>query len=265
MTSGHAHFTMYRTRSKVVYDRRNGSILRSTKLSSLTPVSFDNAGLFKYYDAIYGLANITDNSTRTHEVETTIRYHILFQAGEYLKGDVGVDGAEGDEDQYWRHFAILSMVLEPYENALNSITDVLYTSASTATQQTRVTIPREHLIGFGIITTFSLMWWLTMMRLLVRSKVVTPNGSLYPEIDFGSKCLQEGRGDFEQRPSERVEGLSGVLMPLSNATSTEILKEIDGVRLHLGAKGRGGQYLPRIILTTNVNEVEELVAGKKYS
>ena len=93
--SAPAHFTMYRTRSEVVYDRKNGSILRSTRLSPLTPVAFDNAGLFKYYDAIYGLANITDNSTRTPEVETTIRYHIVFQAGEYLKGDVGVKGAEG--------------------------------------------------------------------------------------------------------------------------------------------------------------------------
>lgn len=262
---------MYRVNSKVVYDRKNGNILSSKRVSPPIAAAFDLEGLFTYYNATYGLADLTEDFVRTPEVVTTIKYHTVLQAAEFLKGDVGVNGAQGDEDQYWRNYAITSLILEPYEDAINPISDAFLTSASTAIHLTCVNIPSEHLIGFGIITTVSLLWWLTLMRWMVRSKVVTPNSSTYPEIDFGSKCVQAEdertvSSEFdEQGRIERIEGLGGVLLPLSNATSADIVREITNVRIHLGSERKSVQNLPHIILTTNINEVDDLVVGMKYN
>lgn len=261
---------MYRLNSDVVYDRQSGNILSSKGVSPLIPAAFDSTGLFIYYNATYGIADLNDNSVRTPAVVTTIKYHTVLQAAEFLKGDVGIGGAQGDEDQYWRNFAVMALIFEPYEDATNPITDAFLTSASSAIQITCVIIPSRHLIGFGIITTISLLWWLTVIRWLVRSNVVTPNSSTYPEIDFASKCVQAevertvSRDVDEQGRIERIEGLSGVLMPLSNATSAGIVREITNVRIHLGSERRSVQTLPHIILTTNLKEVDDLVVGMNY-
>lgn len=195
------------TQSRSRIWRKNGNILSSKRASQLIPAPFDRQGLFTYYNAIYGIANLTDNTARTPEVVTTIRYHAVLQAAEFLAGDVGVNGAHwGDEDQYWRKFAVMSLIMEPYEDAINLITDAFLTSASSAIELTRATIPSEHLIGFGIITTVSLVWWLTLMRWLVRSKIVTPNSSMYPEIWFRiEKCTsRKRRGRFERSRGTRA-------------------------------------------------------------
>jgi hypothetical protein len=266
-----AHISLYRLNSEVVYDRKNGNILRSKKVAPLLPTSWDREGLFTYYNQTYGIADINDNTPRPPEVTTTIKYHTVLQAAEFLLGDVSVNGAQGDEDQYWRNYAVMSLVMEPYEDAINGISDEFLTSASTAIQLTRATIPPNHLIGFGVITTVSLVWWLTLMRWLIRNKVAAPNTSMYPEIDFGSKCVQaedeqrESSETGEQGQFERIEGLSRVLLPLSNATSSHIVKEAKSVRIHLGSAKKNPQDLPHIILTSNINEVDDLVTGMKYS
>jgi hypothetical protein len=108
------------------------------------------------------------------------------------------------------------------------------------------------------------------MRWLIRNKVEATNTSMYPEIDFGSKCVQaederrESSETGEQGQFERIEGLSRVLLPLSNATSSHIVKEVKSVRIHLGSARETPQDLPHIILTSNVNEVDDLVTSMKY-
>jgi hypothetical protein len=161
----------------------------------------------------YGIADLNDNTGRPPDIVTTIDYHTVLQAAEFLRGDVSVNGAQGDEDQYWRNFAVMSLVMEPYEDATNGISDKFLTSASTAIQVTRAIIPSDHLIGFGIITTFSLVWWLTLVIWLVHRNLAAPNTSMYPEIDFGSKCIQaedartSSSESQEQIQFQRIEGL----------------------------------------------------------
>jgi hypothetical protein len=265
------HISLYRLNSEVVYDRQSGNIISSKKIAPSQPTPWDREGLFSYYNNTYGIADLNDDTPWQPDVVTTIKYHTVLQATEYLLGDVSVNGAQGDEDHYWSNFAVQSLIMEPYENAINGISDKFLTSASTAIQVKRAMIPATHLIGFGIITAFSLMWWLTLVRWLVRRNVAAPNTSMYPEIDFGSKCVHAEDAATSaselggQVQSERLHGLRGVLLPLSNATSSQIEKELKSVRIHLGSARNNMQESPHIFLTTDVNEVDDLVVGVKYS
>ena len=76
----------------------------------------------------------------------TIRYHTVLQAAEYLLGHVGPVGTQGDEDQYWRKYAVVSLIMDPYESATNPMSAAYFTSASTAIHYTRAVIPGRHLI-----------------------------------------------------------------------------------------------------------------------
>jgi hypothetical protein len=59
-----------------------------------------------------GIADLNDNTPRPPDVVTPINHHTVLQAAEFLRGDVSVNGAQGDEDQYWRNFAVMSLVMK---------------------------------------------------------------------------------------------------------------------------------------------------------
>lgn len=171
----------------------------------------------------------------------------------------------GEQEDQDRQFAIKSLIIEPYMDFTNNASEAYITRASSAIQTKRFTIPRRNLIAFGAITAVSLLWWLIRIRWLVYSGIVTPNSSMYPEIDFGSKCVHNKPRVSGSVDRTVMEGIDQVLYPLSNATSTEIIKDLRGVRIHLGSVRKSVHDLPHIIFTTKHDEVEDLMAGVKYS
>ena len=65
------------------YRRMDGYIIASTPLKDPIPIPFDVDGLFKLYDHIYGLANLSDLSNVT-SVVGDIRYHTVEQTTAFL-------------------------------------------------------------------------------------------------------------------------------------------------------------------------------------
>jgi hypothetical protein len=263
------HVSLYRVNSDVVYDRKDDNILDSALSSTPVPTAFDTTGLFELYNATYGLANFSSPTVISTEVVSTIRYHAVQQATAFLEGDVGFKGAAGDADHFWTSYAVRALIIEPYMDYTNTIADIAFlTAGSTANNFSRLVIPPAQMFGFLIIVLLILTWSFTLITWSLVSKVITPNNSLFPEIDFGSKCVQSEHERRFSRRGERsiewIQGIGGLLAPLSNATSIEVARDLAGVTIHTGATRKSIMDLPHVILTTDANEVDALVAGQKY-
>jgi hypothetical protein len=263
------HVSLYRVYSDVVYDRKDGNILDSTLVSTPIPTTFDTAGLFKLYNATYGPVDFSAPTVRSTEVVSTIRYHAVQQATAFLEGDVGLKGAPGDDDHYWTSYAVRALIIEPYMDDTNPIADIAFlTTGSSANNFSRLVIPPAQMFGFLVIVLFILIWSLSLITWSLVSGVISPNNSLYPEIDFGSKCVQSEHERRFSRQGERatawIQGIGGLLAPLSNATSIEVARDLAGVTIHTGATRKSVMDLPHVILTTDVKEVDALVVGQKY-
>jgi hypothetical protein len=103
------------------------------------------------------------------------------------------------------------------------------------------------MIGAGI----SLVWCLVALAACTR--VQTPNASLYPEIDFASKCIGPNTGY----------GLDQFLYPLSNAMSKEIRQYISTQRIFVSVVS-GSRSDGHIALSLE-EKLGLLKKGRKYS
>ena len=223
------------------------------------------------YNSTYGLADFNESTTRTDQVLSTIRYHAVEQATAWLQGDVGYKGSGGDEDHYWSTYAVRALIVAPYMDYTNSVSDPEFlTTGSTTSEFLRLVIPTAQIVGFAVIVVLSISWCSILLTWSLMAEIVQPNNSLYPEIDFGSKCVQSEHErmfsrDGEPRNSvEWVHGIGGLLAPLSNATTFEVAREIKGVSVHTGATRKSVMDLPHVILATGRSEVDDLRVGLNY-
>jgi hypothetical protein len=238
----------------VAYSRKDDDILESLPVTGNTQAAFDIDGLFHLYDAIYGLANLTDSSNITTNVTATIRYHTVEQATAWLMGNVGIGGLGGDVDHYWSSFAVRSLVIVPLMDFTNPKTAEYLTTGSSAKQFYRLLIPKSSAYGFFGIVVVLLVW--CGCCLLVSPGVLAPNSSLFPEIDFGSKCVSSTNWAFST--------VGDALMPLSNATSKEVSRNLTGVSIYAGSTAADSLELPHVILATDSASINSLRKGVKY-
>lgn len=79
-------------------------------------------------------------------------------------------------------------------------------------------------VGAGL----SLVWFTTLLSICM--KVQVANSSLFPEMDFASKCIAPTQG----HPEAGIATMGDLLYPLSNANSGDVRKRIAGKRFFLG-------------------------------
>ena len=262
--------TLWRRYADVAYGRKDGHIIQSRPINGSKPIPepFDINGLFAIYKVTYGLADFSDNINRTSQVEATVRYQMVFQVLEWLGRHVGVEGAQGDEDHYWSTMAGRLLLLWPLVDYVNDRTSSEVTMGSSANQSTRLKIPVSSVACFLVIF-LSIVIWAACCLWSVSVGVIPPNSSLYPEIDFGSKCVQFERERLETDATdiENLDVLSngmGVLYPLSNAESKTIVRELNTVNLHAGSMRTIEMEYPHITLATRRNELKPLRCGVEY-
>jgi len=261
--------TLWRQYAEVAYGRKDGHINESTPLAGSPPIPepFDIQGLFGLYNVTYGLANIFDTNNRTPEVEATIRYQAMHQISEWLKGDVGVKGAQGDEDRYWRTLAGRMLILWPLEDCYANDDKKSWevTTGSSTNQSTRLFIPTSSVVAF-LVLSLSVLIWAAVCLWSVSRGIVAPNSSLFPEIDFGSKCVQFER---DYKLGEEVADIEdsvgmGVLYPLSNAESKTIASELNTVNIYAGSIRNIDMECPHITLSTSSGILKPLRGGVEY-
>lgn len=254
--------SLWQQYSYVAYSRQDGHIIESLPVSANFPMSFNITGLFQIYNAFYGLANLSDSSHRTDNITATIRYHTVEQTTAWLQGNVGIDGLGGDVDHYWSSLAVRSLLAMPLMDFVTPKTAEYLTTGSSAKQFYRLLIPRYSAYSFFGMVLFIVIWSAYCL-LFVCPSVVAPNNSLFPEIDFGSKCvpLESGR---HNNGDTVVSSVGYMLYPLSNATSKEVSKELTGTRVYAGSTGVGGPFIPRVMLGTRRGELQSLVKNLRY-
>jgi hypothetical protein len=251
--------SLWQQYSSIAYSRKDDDILESLPVTADTPAAFDIDGLFQIYNAIYGLANLTDSSHITTNITATIRYHTVEQATAWLEGNVGIGGLGGDVDHYWSSFAVRSLVIVPLIDFTNPKTAEYLTTGSSAKQFYRLLIPKSSAYGFFGIVVVLIVW--CGCCLLVCPRVLAPNCSLFPEIDFGSKCVSQMRQSSSNRTFTNV---GDALYPLSNATSKEVSRNLTGVSIYAGSTSADSFDLPHVILATDRARINNLRKGVKY-
>ena len=202
---------------------------------------------------------------RTEAIVTTIRYHVLEQVTAWLKGNVGVRGAGGDQDHYWSSFAGRALLLWPLTDYTNSKNSEDVTTGASAKLFYRIVIKPSSVVGFLSIVSAILIWSGCCLW-SVSVGAVAPNSSLFPEIDFGSKCVQfeYEKSETEEDASDVISDGMGVLFPLSNAESKDIVKELKGVNIYAGSARNTPAEFPHVILATKREEVNDLHVGIEY-
>jgi len=118
----------------------------------------------------------------------------------------------------------------------------------------RVVIAPWSFYTFTALSGLTLLWSGGIFFWCATRPRLAPNMSLFPEIDFASKCVINDGG---MQGSE----VGALLRGLGNASSREITKQILGRSLFVGAMPKKG--LARIVLTTEPC-VDKLEAKKKY-
>jgi hypothetical protein len=108
----------------------------------------------------------------------------------------------------------------------------------------------------------AIILWSGCCLLFISSRVVAPKSSLFPEIDFGSKCVPLGA----VHTNGRYNGVSSVgqlLYSLSNANSKDVSKKLTGVTVYVGSSAVGSNP-PHVILATEKGQLHDLVKGVNY-
>ena len=224
-------------------------------------MSFDINGLFQIHNAFYGAANLSDASNVTTNITSTIRYHTVEQTTAWLEGNVGIGGLGGDVDHYWSSFAVRSLLAMPLMLFITPKTAEHLTTGSSAKQFYRLLIPEYSAYGFAGIAMVIIIWSGCCL-LFASPGVHAPNSSLFPEIDFASKCVPL---ESEQNPGRDMVSSAGyALFPLSNATSKEVSQHLTGARIFVGGTTIEGPTVPHVVLGTNRRGIRELIDGVKY-
>ena len=254
--------SLWQQYSYVAYSREDGHIMESAPLTANVPMAFDIDGLFQIYNAFYGVANLSDASNITTNVTATIRYHTVEQITAWLEGNVGIDGLGGDVDNYWSSSAVRSLLVMPLMLFTAPKTAEYLTTGSSAKQFYRLLIPKYSAYGFAGMA-LAIITWSGCCLLFVCRGVLAPNSSLFPEIDFGSKCVPLESEQSNPRDST-VSSIGYALFPLSNATSKEVSRDLAGLRIYAGGTTIEGPTIPHVVLGTNRRGMRELIDSVKY-
>ena len=253
--------SLWQQYSQIAYDRKDDNILESLPLTAGVPAAFDIDGLFQIYNASYGVANLSQASNIIANETNTLRYHTIEQTTAWLEGNVGIDGLGGDVDHYWSSLAVRTLLAMPLMLFTNPKTAEYITTGSSAKKYSRLLIPQPTAYGFIGMALGIVIW--CGCCLLVSRKTVAPNSSLFPEIDFGSKCIPPE--SLQYNGTERtVSSIGHALFPLSNATSKEVTRELGGIRIYAGATTIECPTPPHVILGMNRKGIGDLIEGVKY-
>lgn len=252
--------SLWQQYSYIAYQRQDGKIIKSLPVSDNIPTAFNITSLFQIYNAFYGLANLTDSTNRTDYVTATIRYHTVEQTTAWLEGNVGIGGRGGDIDHYWSSFAVRSLLVMPLMDFTSPKTAKYLTTGSSAKEHYRLLIPKSSAYGFFGIVAVIMVW--CGCCLLVSPGVLAPNSSLFPEIDFGSKCVQIETQDWKN--GRTISTVGDALFPLSNATSKEVSRDLTDLSIYAGSTALDPLALPHVILATERDGLSDLHEGVKY-
>jgi len=110
------------------------------------------------------------------------------------------------------------------------------------------------LYGFIVGSVVSL--GLSITLLAACTTVQIPNSSLFPEIDFASKCLEPDTVN-QYSPIHRL------LAPLGNADSRDIQNRLGQTNFFVRPGEVGNEGIQHVIVSTEVS-MERLIKGKKY-
>jgi len=113
----------------------------------------------------------------------------------------------------------------------------------------RVTIPAFSFYTFTILGSLTLLWCVTISTIYTVSKHITPNSTLFPEIDIASKAVYSP-------------DIKTLLAGRGNASTGDIVKEIKGKRIFAGKTVIEGQE-ERVLLGTRYG-LGQLSAGNIY-
>ena len=251
--------TLWKQYSYVAYGRQDGRILASQPVTPSVPTGFQIHNLFRLYNAAYGFANLSDSSPRTLDIMATIQYHAVEQITALLKGNVGIGGLAGDVDHFWSSFGVRSLLIQPLMDYVSDPSTDQLTEGASAKSYSRVVIPKSSVFGFLAIVLSILLW--CGCCLLLSPRVQTPNASLYPEIDFGSKCVQTEVGESNY---QHVSTIGEYLSPLSNATTKEVSRNLRGVSIYAGSISIDPLAPQHVILTTDRRGLHDLREDVRY-
>jgi hypothetical protein len=254
--------SLWSQHTSIVYQRNDGTILESTPTTTPSPANISISDLLAIYNATYGVANLSDTSTRTDEVLATIRYHAIQQATAWLNGDVGIRGAAGDDDHYWDEVAVRSLIILPIMDFTNNKNADNLATASSAKQFYRLIIPSISVYGFLFLVLIITVWSASWLTLTVG--FIIPNNTLFPEIDFGSKCGYGNVSTSGQDNEQMANTVGESLRSLSNCTSQAVIMELSDITIYAGSTTSSPHELPRITLTTTREGLEELRYNTNY-
>src|SRR5205809_5986544 len=103
---------------------------------------------------------------------------------------------------------------------------------------------------------FSLVWSIAVLAICMRVQI--PNSSLYPEIDFASKCV-----NLRSEPTISASSASHLLYPLSNADSGQIRKRIGKTRFFVDVRESAVADEGHVEINTN-GKSNPLIKGQIY-
>jgi hypothetical protein len=115
-------------------------------------------------------------------------------------------------------------------------------------------ISSASLYAFMAGALLSLVW--SLVALAICMHVQMPNASLYPEIDFASKCVEQSH--------EYPQTLGNLLYPLSNAESRQIRHRISDIRFYIGAQQYDNPDVRHVEISTN-GQLGRLSKGEVYT
>lgn len=104
--------------------------------------------------------------------------------------------------------------------------------------------------------------------LAICMRVQVPNSSLYPEIDFATKCIDLNTSNrMSQIGKQRsTTTIARLMYPLSNANSRDIEKRIAASRFYVGVTGNQTKEDAAGHVAISLEDgLGSLVTGQKYS
>jgi hypothetical protein len=112
------------------------------------------------------------------------------------------------------------------------------------------------LYGFIVGSALSLVWCIVLLALFISFQI--PNSSLFPEIDFASRCIASKIPDHSS-------SVGRLLFPLGNATSGVVQDRLERTRFFVGAGKKLGDRVPHVTIATEEAVTNKLVKGEMYN
>lgn len=101
----------------------------------------------------------------------------------------------------------------------------------------------------------SLVWCIVLLALCISFEI--PNSSLFPEIDFASRCI-------ESETPGHSSSIGRLLFPLGNAISRDVQHQLEQTRFFVGARQELGETVQHVTIATEA-AMNGLEKGKMYN